>query len=352
MNDFVFEPVSSLWEMTLSKLRPGSMLPAVRFISLLEQEDDQGAEDAALDLEQRGIMLDVSQLPKFETNAATTSRIAREEKLYRENALIENLEENDPLRLTLEQISDISPVEEGEELIRRSQSGDNDAAQVLTSGYLPFVVECAGEFLGKGVLLMDLIQEGSLGLWQAVLNYQSGSFREHAGWWIRQAMARAVTLQARANGVGQNLSRDMDRYQKADQELLLRLGRNASDEEIALEMGINPEKAASLRKLLREIQTMEQVRKAGEQKEPEPDDEQAVEDTAYFQSRQRISELLSCVAEQDAKILTMRFGLDGKLPMTDVEVGEKLGLTAEQVRQREAAALASLRQGEKAESGQ
>lgn len=343
MNEFVFEPVMSPWEMTLSRLSAGSSLSAARFIALLEQEDEQGAEDAALELEQRGIMLDVSDLPGYTGNSDTDARIAWEAKLYRENALLENLEENDPLRLTLEQIGGFAALEDGAELAARGAAGDEKAMQALTNGYLPFVVECAGEFTGRGVLLMDLIQEGSLGLWQAVVNYRSGSFREQAAWWIRQAMARAVTLQARANGVGQHLAQMMDRYQKADRELLTRLGRNASDEEIALEMGLSPEDVASLRKMLREVQAMERVKQANAPKEPEPEDEQAVEDTALFQSRQRIGELLSGLDELDERIITMRFGLDGKLPMTAAEVGQKLDMTAQEVSRREMNALAQLR---------
>lgn len=343
MNDFVFEQAFSPWEMALSKLNRGAVLPAGRFIALMEQDESVEAEQAAMDLEQRGVMLDISDLPKLPGSGKTASRLALEAKLYREGALLNNLEDNDPLKLILQQLQTAAPIADEAELARKAAEGDQLAMEQLTNGYLPKVFELAEEFLDCGVLLTDLIQEGSLGLWQAVLNYESGSFAEAANWWIRQAMARAVTLQAHANGVGSHMAKAMERYRKADRDLLTQLGRNPGDEEIALEMGVTPEEAAAVGKMLREVESMERVRQANAPKEPEPEDEQAVEDTAYFQSRQRINEMLSGLSDEDANILSMRFGLDGKAPLTAVQVGQKLGLTAEEVTQREAAALSALR---------
>ena len=344
MNDFVFDQEFSPWEMALSKLTRGSVLPAGRFIALMEQDNTVEPEMAAMDLEQRGVMLDVSGLPKMAASGKTDARLNLEARLYREGKLLENLEENDPLKLTLQQLNNIAPLENEQELAQKAADGNESAMETLTSGYLPVVFELAGEFIDRGVLLMDLIQEGSLGLWQSVLQFEGGSFREHSAWWIRQAMARAVTLQAHANGVGQHMAKAMERYRKADRELLTELGRNPGEEEIALEMGVTPEQAAAVGKMLREVESMDRVRQANAPKEePDPEEEQAVEDTAYFQSRQRINEMLSGLSDEDAKLLTMRFGLDGKAPMTAVQVGEKLGLTAQEVTEKEAAALASLR---------
>lgn len=344
MNDFVFDREFSPWEMTLSKLSRGAVLSAGRFIALMERDDTADPEMAAMDLEQRGVMLDISDLPRITVGGKTEERLALETKLYRQGSLLENLEENDPLRLMLEQLKTIVPPENEQDLARKAAAGDEKAMEQLTQGYLPVVYELAGEFLDHGVLLLDLIQEGSLGLWQAVLNYETGSFREQASWWIRQAMARAVTLQAHASGVGEHMSKAMERYRKADRELLTRLGRNPGEEEIALEMGMTPEETAAVGKMLREVESMERVKQANSPKQPDPEDEQAVEDTAYFQSRQRINEMLSVLSERDAKILSLRFGLDGKPPMTAQQVGQKLGLTAEEVTKIEAAALSALRQ--------
>lgn len=345
MNDFVFDREFSPWEMALSRLAKGSVLSAGRFIGLMEQDNTVEPETAAMDLEERGVMLDVSDLPKIPGGGKTAERLAMEAKLYREGGLLENLDRNDPLKLSIQQLKTIEALENEEELAEKAAAGDEKAMEQLTNGYLPLVYELAGEYIDKGVLLVDLMQEGSLGLWQSVLQFEGGSFRDHAQWWIRQAMARAVTLQAHANGVGQHMAKAMERYRKADRDLLTQLGRNPSEEEIALEMGVTPEEAATIGKMLREVEAMERVKQANTPKEePDPEDEQAVEDTAYFQSRQRIAEMMADLSEEDEKILTMRFGLDGKAPMTALEVGQKLGLTAQEVTAREAAALAVLRQ--------
>ena len=343
MNEFVFNDTFSPWDMALSKLKEGDTLSAGRFLALMEQDTGVDPENAAMELEERGILIDVTDLPKTQSGGKTGERLAMEAKLYLEGGLLENLSENDPLRLILQQLKTISSLKEDQALAQKAAHGDEKAMEQLTHGYLPLVYETAGEYLERGVLLVDLMQEGSLGLWQAVLNYRDGSFRDHALRWIRQAMARAVTLQAHANGVGAHMAKAMERYRKADRELLSQLGRNPVEEEIALEMGVTVEEAAAVGKMLREVEAMDRVKKANAPKEPEPEDDQAVEDTAYFQSRQRINEMLSGLSEEDAKILTMRFGLDGKAPKTAQEVGQALGLTAQGVTSREAAALAALR---------
>lgn len=343
MSEFVFEPAFSPWELALSKMKRGSVLSAARFLALLEQDQSVEAESAAMDLEQMETLLDISDLPRLAASGKTDARLRLEEQCYREGNLVKNLEPNDPLRLTLEQINQIKPLEDVQSLAQKAASGDERAMEKLTNGSLPMVYDLAGEYVGRGVLLVDLIQEGSLGLWQAVMNYREGNFKTHCTWWIRQAMARAVTLQAHANGVGSHMAKAMERYRRADRELLSQLGRNPGEEEIALEMGVSPEEAVLIGKMIREAESMERIRQANAPKEPQPEDEQAVEDTAYFQSRQRINEMLSDLSETDANILTMRFGLDGKAPLSAAQVGEKLGMTAGEVTEREAKALASLR---------
>lgn len=343
MSEFVFEPAFGPWELALSKMKTGSVLSAARFLALMEQDQSVEAENAAMDLEQMDILLDISGLPKIAASSKTDTRLALEEKCYREDSFLQNLDENDPLRLTLEQIQEIRVPEDVQDLAEKAAYGDETAMEKLTNGSLPRVYEVAGEYVGHGVLLVDLIQEGSLGLWQAVMNYREGSFDAYSTRWIRQAMARAVTLQAHANGVGSHMAKAMERYRKADRTLLSQLGRNPLEEEIALEMGVSPEEAAAVGKMMREAQSMERIRQANVPRETEPEDEQAVENTAYFQSRQRINEMLCGLSDIDANILSMRFGLDGKAPLSAAQVGEKLGMTAQEVTVRESKALASLR---------
>ena len=141
----------------------------------------------------------------------------------------------------------------------------------------------------------------------------------------------------------QKLRQDMEDYRDADQRLLVELGRNPTVEEIAEMLHITPEECAVLEKMVENARAMEKNRQEQEEPEPTPEDEQAVEDTAYFQVRQRIMELLSCLSEEDSKLLTLRFGLEGKKPLSPVETGVVLNLTPEQVVAREAQILAQLR---------
>ena len=341
MSEFVFE--ESLWELTFSKLRSGSQLSAMRFLTLMEGEDEPAVEEALMDLEQREIALDISDLPRAAGTGEAAVRLRREEQLVKNGMLLTALEENDPLRLYLEELASIPACGDMQILAAECMEGKAGARERLLNLCLSRVVELAKEYTGYGVLLLDLIQEGSLGLWQAISGYTGGDFESHSIWYIRQYLAKAVMLQSRANGVGQKMRKHMEDYRAVDERLLSELGRNATLEEIALEMHITPEEAEMVRDTLDSARLLSQARAANEPKEEEPEDEQHVEDTALFQMRQRIMELLSNVSEDDARLLTLRFGLEGGLPLNPEETGSRLGLTPEEVIQREAAALARLR---------
>ena len=221
--------------------------------------------------------------------------------------------------------------------------GDENAMLQLTNLGLSRVVEIACEHVGWGVLLMDLIQEGSLGMWQGIRCYHRGDYAAHRDRWIRLYMAKAVLLQARAGGVGQKMRSALEDYRAVDERLLGELGRNATLEEIALEMHITAEEAAVVKKTLDNARLVAQSRKPEDPEEEKEEDSQAVEDTAYFQMRQRIGELLSGLTQQDQKLLTLRFGLEGGKPLSPEETGRLLGLTPDEVVAREGAALAKLR---------
>ena len=185
-----------------------------------------------------------------------------------------------------------------------------------------------------------------MGLWQGILCYCDGmDYSASRDWWIRQAMAKLVTLQARDNGVGQKMRQALEDYRAVDERLLADLGRNPTLEEIALELHMTPEEADLVKKMLDSARLVSQAKQAAEPEEAPEEEERHVEDTALFQARQRIMDLLSGLSEEDAKLLTMRFGLEGGLPMSPEETGRKLGLTPEEVVAREAAALAQLRNG-------
>ena len=340
MNDFVFE--ATPWELALEEMRYGDTLSAARFLTLLEGESEETVEEAFEDLAAAHVTLDVAELPKTLGAGDTAVRLRREAELVKTGLNPAVLEPGDPLRLYLEEVAGTPVCGDELALAADAANGDDRVMERLTNLGLSRVIELAKEYTGYGVLLLDLIQEGSLGLWQAIGCYEGGDYMAHKDWWIRQSLARAVTMQARQSGVGHKLREAMEDYRSVDERLLCDLGRNPTVEEIAEEMHISAQEAAAVAKMV------ENARMMGKVHAPEVEDDPAVEeahveDTALFQMRQRIAELLEGVSEEDAKLLTLRFGLEGGKPLTPAEVGRKMGLTPEEVVAREAAALAQLR---------
>ena len=333
----------SPWELALDKLKTGDRLCAVRFLTLMEGEEEAAVEDALQTLEDKRITLDISNLPKVSCTGELAQRLRLEEQLVRQGKLPEGLEAGDPLRIYLEEIAATPAAGDLDLLAERFASGEEAAAAMLVNVSLSLVIQEAYQMTGRGVLLLDLIQEGSLGLWQGVLNWSGGDFTEHSLWWIRQSLAKTVTMQARASGVGQRMKDLVAEYCAADKRLLTQLGRTPTLEEIALELGLSCEDAAVVEKMLISARTVQNGKQTASPDQEETDDNQAVEDTAYFQSRQRVLDMLSELTEQEAQVLTLRFGLEGGLPLSPQETGNKLGLTSLEVVNMEAAALGKLR---------
>ncbi len=339
MNDLEFSFEPDPWEVFRMSLTMGDTVSASQILTLLEGEDGQALEDALQELETACVKLDISDLPKNGGTGETAVRLKQEVQLVREGLNPKNLEPNDPLRLYLEEVAAV-PVCGDEQLL--AQKGD--AAEALTNLGLSRVIQLAQEYVGYGVLLMDLIQEGSLGLWQAIGCYREGEYAAHRDRWIRFYLARAVILQAHSSGIGQKMRRAMEDYRQVDERLLGELGRNATIEEIADELHMNVEEARRVQKMMDNARMLDKAIRP-EEEEEEKEVEQAVEDTALFQMRQRIGDLLSGLDETDAKLLNLRFGLEGGKPVGPEETGRLLGLTAQEVVAREAAALAKLRKG-------
>ena len=339
MNDLEFSFEPDPWETFRMSLTMGDTVSASQILTLLEGEDGQTLEDALQELETACVKLDVSDLPKNGGTGDTAVRLKQEAQLVQEGLDPKALEPNDPLRLYLEEVAAV-PVCGDEQLL--AQKGD--AAEKLTNLGLSRVIELAQEYVGYGVLLMDLIQEGSLGLWQAIGCYREGEYAAHRDRWIRFYLARAVILQAHSSGIGQKMRRAMEDYRQVDERLLGELGRNPTIEEIADELHMNLEEAQTVRKMMDNARMLDKAVRP-EDEEEEPEAEQAVEDTALFQMRQRIGDLLSGLDETDAKLLSLRFGLEGGKPVSPEETGRLLGMTAQEVVAREAEALAKLRNG-------
>ncbi len=343
MMEFTFEETP--WEQLLSTLQPGDSIAAGQLLTLLEGESEYVLSDALQALEDGGVAIDLATLPKTAADSEAALRLRREEQLVQKGDLLEGLEETDPLRLYLEELAQLPACGDIELLAADAAAGSETARNNLVNLMLSRVISRATEHVGYGVLLMDLIQEGGMGMWQGILNWNGdGNFESYADWWIRQYMAKAVVLQAHSSGVGRKLRSGMEDYRDVDQRLLTELGRNPTLEEIAEAMHISLEEAATYADMVTMARARRQVEASREPAEETPEDEQAVEDTAYFQSRQRILELLSTLSAQEAELLTLRFGLEGGLPLTPEETGKRLQLTPQEVVELEAKALMQLRQ--------
>jgi len=342
MMEFTFE--DSPWEQVLEARKHGDTVDALELLTLLEEADEDTVLEVLDELMCRGVALNIDSLPNLPTGGNMALRLRQEMQLVNSGKLLMGLPENDPLRLYLEELAATPAAGDIDVLAQQYLDGDEDAAQKLVTLSLSRVVELASELAGRSVLLMDLVQEGSMGLWQGILNYTAGDFATHRDWWIRQSLYRAVFLQARSGDLAQKLRTGMEDYRDMDQKLLAELGRNPTLEEIAEAMHVTAEEVSVYENMLTMAKVRQQVDAAMEPKQEEPEEEdQAVEDTAYFQMRQRIMELLSTLSPEDAKLLTLRFGLEGGLPLSPEEAGKKLGLTSQEVVEREANALAMLR---------
>ena len=341
--DFTFEQTP--WEAFLEKKGRNSSVSAMELLALLSQEEDEIMEEAFQNLLEAQMTLDISDLPRGGAAGEAAVRLRREEDLVKQGTLLQKLDENDPLRLYLEELAAIPAC--GDVAVLAMELAENPTERVRTALVnlsLSRVVELAAEFTGYGVLLLDLIQEGGMGLWEATAVYCGGDFEAQRDWWIRQYMAKAALMQARAGGVSQKLRQAMEDYRSVDERLLAELGRDPTLEEIAEGMHVSQEEAALAAQVLEAARMMNRAK--AQTQEPEVQDteeDQAVEDTAYFQTRQRIADMLSGLTEKEQKLISLRFGLEGGLPLSPEDTGRKLGMTAEEVVAMESAALIKMR---------
>ena len=343
MNDLEFSFEPSPWQVWLRTKQMGDSVSAAELLTLLEDESEDAAEDALQELEMACMALDLSELPRNVATGEAAARLRQEQQLIQKGLDPGALEENDPLRVYLEEVAATPAFGDENLLAQEARKGSESAMLQLTNLGLSRVIALAGEHVGYGVLLLDLIQEGSLGLWQAIRNYSCGDYAAHRDKWIRFYLAKAIVLQARSRGVGQKLRTAMEDYRAVDERLLGDLGRNPTVYEIAEELHLSVEETEAVRRMLENARMMQKNHPEEKEEEPTQDDEQAVENTGLFQMRARIAELLSGLDAADQKLLTLRFGLEGGLPMSTEEVGRKLGLTPDEVTAREGAALAMLR---------
>lgn len=329
------------WERAILAIEPGGSISAPYLLTLLEQEPEETAAEALELLEQRDILIETAELPCSAVHSQTEQRLHLEQSLVEQGRLPQGLEEGDPLRIYLEELAATPCFGDAHALAADFQKGRQEAGQQLVCLMLSRVLAQAYQAVGRGVLLLDLIQEGSLALWQAVLDYEQGDIGAHCDRAIRRGISALIFRQARANGVGLRLRQAMEDYRGVDERLLTELGRNPTLEEIAQELHMTVGEVAQV------ANALDTARQMGQLRQPRPveveEQHTAVEDTAYFRQRRHIEELLAGLEPMEQKIISLRFGLEQREPLSPAETGAVLGLTAGQVVDMEAAALAKIR---------
>lgn len=263
----------------------------------------------------------------------------------------------DPVRMYLREIGKVSLLTAAEEveLAKRMENGDVDAKKRLIDANLRLVVSIAKKYIGRGMLFLDLIQEGNLGLIRAVekFDYRRGfKFSTYATWWIRQAITRAIADQARTIRVPVHMVETINKMVRMSRLLVQELGREPTDEEIAAKMGIEPSRVEEIRRISQLPVSLETP--IGEEEDsqlgdfiedhelPSPD-----EAAAGHLLHEQIEEMLATLSEREREVLHFRFGLEDGHSYTLEEVGKKFNVTRERIRQIEAKALRKLRQPSK-----
>ncbi len=259
----------------------------------------------------------------------------------------------DPVRMYLKEIGKVPLLSADEEieLAKRMELGDQDAKKRLAEANLRLVVSIAKRYVGRGMLFLDLIQEGNLGLIKAVekFNYRKGfKFSTYATWWIRQAITRAIADQARTIRIPVHMVETINKLIRVSRQLLQELGREPTPEEIAEEMNMPVDRVREIMKISQEPVSMETP--IGEEEDShlgdfiEDDNVPAPADAAAFTLlKEQLVEVLSTLTEREQKVLRLRFGLDDGRARTLEEVGKEFNVTRERIRQIEAKALRKLR---------
>ena len=311
-------------------------------------------------LEKNGIDI-LKMTPPSEDDLDVDDDIPPEEIENEEEVDVENVDLivpdsvsiEDPVRMYLKEIGKVPllSAEEEVELARRMELGDQEAKNKLAEANLRLVVSIAKRYVGRGMLFLDLIQEGNLGLIKAVekFDYRKGyKFSTYATWWIRQAITRAIADQARTIRIPVHMVETINKLNRVEKQLLQEIGRVPTPEEIAAEMNIPVEKVREIQKISVEPVSLETP--IGEEEDSHlgdfiQDDQVPVPaDAAAFELlKEQLNEVLDTLTEREQKVLRLRFGLDDGKARTLEEVGRKFNVTRERIRQIEAKALRKLR---------
>ncbi|MDP2670956.1 MAG: RNA polymerase sigma factor RpoD [bacterium] len=288
----------------------------------------------------------------FEVGEDSESKPSELEKELEVLTTISDGQITDPVRMYLKEIGRIPLLTAAEEsdLAQRVEKGEKKAKERLINSNLRLVVSIAKKYVGRGLTLLDLIEEGNIGLMRAVekFDWRKGfKFSTYATWWIRQAITRAIADQARTIRIPVHMVETINRFIRTSRKLMQELGREPTPEEVAKEMGIEPEKVREIIKVSQEPTSLEAP--VGEEKDSTlgdfiPDEEIRPEDQASAELlKAHLAEVLDTLNDREKKVLKLRFGLEDGRQRTLEEVGKEFGVTRERIRQIEAKALRKLR---------
>ncbi len=345
----------SVQEVQLSLLHKGKKKGNLTYKEIIDALQDFNLNAESIDefyeeLSRQGIEV-VDEIVEIEALEEETIKPASEEEV--DTFIPEGISINDPVRMYLKEIGKIPLLTPEEEIIlaKGMEDGDEECKRRLAEANLRLVVSIAKKYVGRGMLFLDLIQEGNLGLIKAVekFDYRKGyKFSTYATWWIRQAITRAIADQARTIRIPVHMVETINKLIRVSRQLVQELGRDPSPEEIAIEMDVSVERVREILKIAQEPVSLETP--IGEEDDShlgdfiEDQEVLAPADAAAFELlREQLEDVLDTLTPREQKVLRLRFGLDDGRTRTLEEVGQVFGVTRERIRQIEAKALRKLR---------